>query len=77
LKLHRNEKKIEQQAALLMLPWINQEVYKHLLRHAPVRLSVCLVWRWWKLILIELSLSELILVKSEFDVNWLWLDTLT
>jgi len=33
-------------------------------------LSVCLVWQWWELILIELSLRELILVKSESDVNW-------
>jgi len=32
-------------------------------------LSMCLVWRWRELILIELSLRELILVQSEFDVN--------
>jgi len=31
--------------------------------------SVCLVWRQRKLILIELSLRELILIKNEFDVN--------
>jgi len=35
-----------------------------------VRLRVCLVWRRWKLILIELSLRELILIKSELNVNW-------
>jgi len=32
-------------------------------------LSVCLVWRRRELILIELSLKELILVRSEFDMN--------
>jgi len=32
-------------------------------------LRVCLVWRRTKLILIELSLRELILIKSELDVN--------
>jgi hypothetical protein len=32
-------------------------------------LSVCLVWRWKKLILIELILRELSLVKSE--LNWI------
>jgi len=27
-------------------------------------------WPWWELILIELSLSELILIKNELDMNW-------
>jgi len=39
-------------------PWIGGE------RGNSETLSVCLVWQWWELILIELSLRELILVKS-------------
>jgi hypothetical protein len=38
---------------------------------------VCLVQRWRELSLIELSLTELILVKSELGLIDLCLDTLT
>jgi len=38
-------------------------------RSSKQRLCVCLVWRWRELIMIELNLRELILVKSEFEVN--------
>jgi len=41
-----------------------------LLCDLKVYICVCLVWRWAELILIELNLTELILVKSELDVNW-------
>jgi hypothetical protein len=47
---------------------------KHVLIHVTFRLYMCLVWRREELMLTELSLTELILFKSEFNIIDLYLD---